>query len=149
LDLIQGGEASKASTKSLTQGKVGASKWEGKVPRNLFQRHHIVTNKSKAFELEKHPIWEKAGLNPEGWYNKIFLPTKEGAKVTGTQRSLHVGRHRAEVHRDLRRKLNDTIEQGEASQYTQGQYREALLGELGKERWVLRSGERLLNNAKP
>ena len=60
------------------------------------QVHHIVHQ-----SLKNHELWGKAVIDIEDRFHKMLLPTKEGAEVFDTTRTIHQGRHLKEVEREL------------------------------------------------
>jgi len=108
------------------------------------QRHHIIHQK-----LRDNPLWEKAGMNVEDGINKMLLPTKKGAAMTSTERSIHEGRHVKKIEEQLEIKMQNALEKGQRHNYTQDQYRAELKDIIQQECKLLKSGNRILNNSKP
>jgi hypothetical protein len=75
----------------------------------------------------------------------MFLPTPEGAKLSTTKRSLHLGRQLKAVNENLVEKMNRVLERGTSQGWGQTQYQDALQNIIREERQLLKSGERMLN----
>ena len=105
------------------------------------QDHHIIPQ-----SLRKHPLWEKAGMDVDQRVNRMLLPDKTGAKLTTTERQVHVGKHFKSVKEELEREMYKILENGERLGYTQQHYAEKLSNLIRQERELLHSGERALNN---
>ena len=86
-----------------------------------------------------------AGFNLESSANKMFLPTRAGANVSTTVRSIHEGRHIEAVSADLAEKMTDYVVMGRQFGWNQAQYHAALMDVITGERAALKSGDRLLN----
>ena len=109
------------------------------------QKHHIIHE-----SLQKHPIWNKAGINVNDRGNIMLLPTKEGAKTSTTTRSIHEGRHLQGIKKILEQQMDRALAVGQQKGYSMQQYRQELQTIISKERGLLKSGERALNkNARP
>jgi hypothetical protein len=87
----------------------------------------------------------KAGMDIEGSFNKMLLPTKKGAVTSTTDRSIHEGRHKKEIKKQLEKSMNEVLTEGEIAGYSQPQYREKLLEIINKEHDLLKTGYRGLN----
>ncbi|PCI36121.1 MAG: hypothetical protein COB50_05145, partial [Thiotrichales bacterium] len=104
------------------------------------QAHHIIH-----FILQEHDVWGLAGINVNCKSNIILLPTKIGALLFETTRSIHDGKHDEKVTLELKKKMNDLIEKGAMKNFTQQQYKKKLEEIIDNERNLLKSGERILN----
>ena len=104
------------------------------------QKHHIIHEK-----LSTHELWEKAGMDCQDAANKMLLPTKKGAEISTTDRSIHQGRHLKEVKNKLEEKMDEVIDSGEKHNYTEQHYAEKLKEIIEKERTALKTGKRMLN----
>ena len=105
-----------------------------------FQDHHIISDKNAL--TKNHELWDLAGLDKQSRVNKIFLPKEATLHPT---RSLHWGRHRVSVSRNLAKQMDEVVEIGRQLGWSQQQYRQALRGLISQERQLLRSGHRALN----
>jgi hypothetical protein len=72
----------------------------------------------------------------------MFLPTDGALHPT---RSIHLGRHRASVNRNLAQQMDQVLEFGLQNSWTRPQYNQALRGIIWQERQLLRAGDRALN----
>jgi hypothetical protein len=109
------------------------------------QRHHILHQK-----LGNHELFSKAGMDVEHALNRMILPTKKGAGLSTTKRSIHEGRHLKKVERYLERKMDDAAREGFQNNWDQTQYKKALKRIIREERALLKTGERKLNkNHRP
>jgi hypothetical protein len=110
-----------------------------------FQDHHIVSDKNVL--TKNHELLDLAGFDLQSRTNKIFLPTEASLHPT---RSIHLGRHRTSVSRNLAEQMDQIVEVGKQNGFTQEQYLKALRSMISEERQLLRSGERALNkNMRP
>ena len=125
--------------KMLSRMEHAGAKLDGK----LFQNHHIISNKHDL--VKNHDLIRLAGFNLESSANKMFLPTRAGANVSTTVRSIHEGRHIEAVSADLAEKMTDYVVMGRQFGWNQAQYHAALMDVITGERAALKSGDRLLN----
>lgn len=110
-----------------------------------FQDHHIISDKNAL--TKNHELLDLAGFNLQSRSNKIFLPTDGALHPT---RSIHSGRHRTSVNRNLAEQMNAVVNFGKQNGFNQGQFSQALRGIISQERQLLRSGQRALNkNHRP
>jgi len=114
-----------------------------RLPTALFQEHHIISDKHR--DTRNHKLWRLAGMRPTDDINRIYLPTKKGAEVSTTERSIHQGRHLNEVSEHLAGEMNKKARLGSLQNWTQSQYAEALTTIIMGERATLKSGHRMLN----
>ncbi|MFN7710605.1 MAG: AHH domain-containing protein [Holosporales bacterium] len=143
--VTDGGDGVSASSSSssthVTQPKPTVKK--APVDGKHYQDHHIISDKNGV--TKDHALWDLAGVKPDARMNKMLLPTKRGAEVSTTKRSIHEGRHLDQHSRDLGKKMSDVIEQAKGQNWTQKQYRDELARIISEERQLLKSGERALN----
>jgi hypothetical protein len=132
-------------------GRVRSTAFPNRVPFDRyaviqgFQDHHIISDKNTLTKL--HELLELAGFDLQSRKNKMFLPTNESLHPT---RSIHLGRHRTEVSRNLAEQMDQIVEVGKQLEWTIEQYNEALRALVSQERQLLRSGHRALNkNMRP
>jgi len=104
------------------------------------QKHHIVHQ-----SLKDHPLWEKAGMDIEGSFNQMLLPTKKGALSSTTKRSIHEGRHLKAIKDSLEDAMHKALKRGKELGYSQEQYQKALKKIIKDEHSALKSGDRMLN----
>jgi hypothetical protein len=113
------------------------------VDGKLIQKHHVISDKNDL--TAKHDLWKLAGMHPTKDQRTMLLPTPEGAKISTTSRSLHLGRQFKSVNEEIAEKMNEKVTQGGAEGWDQAQYRAALEGIMREERDLLKSGHRVLN----
>ena len=110
-----------------------------------FQDHHIISDKNAL--TKNHELVDLAGFDLQSRTNKILLPTDGALHPT---RSIHLGRHRVSVSRNLAEQMDQVVRVGGQRGFSQQQYDAALRELLKQERGKLLRGERALNkNARP
>jgi hypothetical protein len=129
----------KRLSQSAGQKGLGKTRPNGK----YFQKHHIISDKNLL--TKEHPLWELAGMHPTKDQRIMFLPTPEGAKISTTSRSLHLGRQLKSVNEEIAQKMDAKVTQGLAEGWDQAQYRSAIEGIIREEKALLKSGLRMLN----
>jgi hypothetical protein len=112
-----------------------------------YQDHHIISHLTK--ETRDHPLLRLAGFDLQSQANKIFLP-KEDTEDMHPTRALHRGRHHDPYHEILVKKMDGIERQGQAANWTQTQYHDALLNMLREVRSNLKAGRIAFNSvARP
>ena len=107
------------------------------------QCHHIISNKHEL--TRNHKLWELAGMSSDDRLNKMLLPTLRGAELSTTERSIHWGRHFNKINEELAGKMQDILELGQASNWSQAQYAQGLKNLLKTQRALLKEGKISLN----
>jgi len=123
--------------------KVGVRQGKASMDGKLFQEHHIISDKHDL--VRNHDLIRFAGFNLQSRANKMLLPTKRGAEVSTTARSIHDGRHIELVHERLAKDMTDVVTRGQPLGWTQSQYNNELMKIISKEKTALKSGDRILN----
>jgi hypothetical protein len=109
------------------------------------QKHHVIHE-----ALKEHELWKLAGRDPQKMSNIMVLPTKRGAELSTTKKSIHQGRHIDKSRDRLEIKMDKIRNRGKLESWTQEQYSQALDKIISKEREALRTGDRILNkNNRP
>ena len=75
----------------------------------------------------------------------MLLPTRAGAEVSTTVRSIHEGRHLEMVSERLALEMQHAVDAGRQLGWNQGQYSSELMRIITAERAALKSGDRILN----
>jgi len=110
-----------------------------------FQDHHIISDKNAL--TANHELLDLAGFDLQSRANKLFLPTDAALHPT---RSIHLGRHRTSVSRNLAEQMDQIVEIGRQQSWSQEQYLGALRSMISEERQLLKAGDRALNkNMRP
>jgi hypothetical protein len=109
------------------------------------QKHHIIHE-----ALKEHELWNLAGRDPQKMSNIMLLPTKKGAELFKTEKTIHQGRHTNKSKLRLERQMDEFLKQGKQENWLQEQYSQALDKIIEKEREALKTGDRILNkNYRP
>ena len=82
-----------------------------------FQDHHIISDKNAL--TKNHELLDLAGFNLQSRSNKMFLPTDGALHPT---RSIHLGRHRTSVSRNLAEQMDSVVNFGKQNGFSQGQF---------------------------
>ena len=145
------GDVQEPVGKSSDIAQAGGGQVAAKSPFNRkaitegFQDHHIVSDKNPL--TKNHELLDAADFDLQSRANKMFLPEDAAQHLT---RSIHSGRHTTAVSRNLAVQMDEVLEIGKQSGWTQVEYNQALRAIIGQERQMLRSGQRALNvNARP
>jgi len=98
----------------------------------LFQDHHIISHTNT--RTRDHKLLELADFNLQSRANRMLLPTKEGVKVSTTNRSIHQGRHIDLVNERLAIEMDKAVRVGGTLEWSQKQYHAQLLKIISEER---------------
>jgi hypothetical protein len=121
---------------------------KARIDSELFQDHHIISHTN--ILTKNHDLIKLAEFNLQSRANRMFLPTKEGVKVSKTERSIHQGRHIDLVNERLAIEMDKAVRLGDILGWSQEQYHTQLIKIISAERKALKSGDRILNkNHRP
>ena len=108
----------------------------GNMPKlDGYQLHHVIPK-----SMAEHPAIKAAGFDVNKPSNLIYLPIEDGIHST---RSIHNGWNKvhANYNADIKQKLNDIVEFGNAKRWSRQQYLDAIESLRGDTRLGLRKGE--------